>query len=224
MEQCLRIEKEEILLEDLKRAEEVKQQQIQEIRKKHLLEIIRLQDAAENLERLEKIKEMKREKFAEKLNTDFDRIEKIQQAKQQNMKFRKKLQSMVEFEKHSMISEFERKRRKLFLGSFDEKDIESILKPPTLSQSTKHKNNKSMFQQQTPQGKVSPALLGIQNRMKRSNVSMALLSPLNRSPKPKETPKPNLMMKRQSLDVKIVSFESEWIIFKNIRALWKENY
>lgn len=209
MEQCLRIEKEEILLEDLKRAEEVKQQQIQEIRKKHLLEIIRLQDAAENLERLEKIKEMKREKFAEKLNTDFDRIEKIQQAKQQNMKFRKKLQSMVEFEKHSMISEFERKRRKLFLGSFDEKDIESILKPPTLSQSTKHKNNKSMFQQQTPQGKVSPALLGIQNRMKRSNVSMALLSPLNRSPKPKETPKPNLMMKRQSLDVKIVSFESE---------------
>lgn len=209
MEQCLRIEKEEILLEDLKRAEEVKQQQIQEIRKKHLLEIIRLQDAAENLERLEKIKEMKREKFAEKLNTDFDRIEKIQQAKQQNMKFRKKLQSMVEFEKHSMISEFERKRRKLFLGSFDEKDIESILKPPTLSQSTKHKNNKSMFQQQTPQDRVSPALLGIQNRMKRSNVSMALLSPLNRSPKPKETPKPNLMMKRQSLDVKIVSFESE---------------
>ena len=187
MEENIKAEKEVQLFDSIKRAEDIKQQNLHEVKRKFLMEIIRLQDAAENVARLEKVQEKKRQLYLEKMNIEESRVEKINQTKSFQLQHRKKLQSILNYEKHTIMSEFERRRRKLFIGTFDEKDVHSILTSPSQS--------KNRSPPQTRTVNTSADLNRLRNKFNKSNMSPVAGSQTN-------TPKKNFFyMKRQSVDV-----------------------
>lgn len=193
MEASLRQEKEEQIFENIRRAEEQKQHTLQETKKKFLMEIIRLQDAAENVARLEKVKARKQQMWAEKMNLERSRAEQIQQDKEFQSQHRKRLQQILNYEKHTITTEFDRRKRKLFLGTFDDRDMRSILASPT--------QNRSPPPQVRPTN--SSAELALLRFRKTNNITIPAL---NTSPQ-NITPKKNFFfMNRPSVDVKSISF------------------
>lgn len=134
-----RREREDSLREEFKRADNLKEQTLNEVRRKNLLEAIRLQDAVENVARLEKVKEKKRILYLQKMAQDQERVSNLQKVRDKRLQHRRQLQDILETEKQFMIAEYEKKRKKLLFGSFDEKDIESILAYPS---TTKEKSRR----------------------------------------------------------------------------------
>lgn len=149
-----------------------------------------MQDAAENVARLEKVKEKKRQMYLEKMNIEQNRVEKISQTKNFQFQHRRKLQNILNYEKHTMMTEFERRKRKLFLGTFNEKDIHSILTSPSQS--------KQQSPSQTRKSNTSSELALLRNKFKRSQPSTPAM---NHSPHNSFLKKDFFYMKRQSMDV-----------------------
>lgn len=77
------------------------------------MEILRAQDAEENLKRLEKVQNMKVQSFLERMSVEEERLQRVQREKEEQTRERRRLQGLLEKEKAQILQDFERKKRRL---------------------------------------------------------------------------------------------------------------
>jgi len=101
---------------------------LREIQKKYLKEILHKQDVDENTKRLEKMSNLKKDMFLEKMSQEHERIARVQKEKEQQFLERKRLQEILEKEKQQVLQDFEKKKKKLLEGkNLDKSQLGDLL-------------------------------------------------------------------------------------------------
>lgn len=101
---------------------------MKEIQKRYLKEILHKQDVDENTKRLEKMSNLKKDMFLEKMTQEHERIARVQKEKEQQFMERKRLQEILEKEKQQVLQDFEKKKKKLMEGkNLDKSQLDNLL-------------------------------------------------------------------------------------------------
>ena len=125
-----------MLRKDLTEAEQRKEENLKDIQRRYMMEILHQQDVQENLKRLEKTQNLHREEYLAKMETEKERVARLQSEKLALLNEKKKMKYNLEQEKREAFKEFERKRKKLDNGE-NQSHLSSLFEYPGSSSSTK---------------------------------------------------------------------------------------
>jgi len=124
----------------MKKVQERKEQNMKNLKKKYIMDILKMEDAYENNRRLEQIRENKKKQFLDKITETSQRLEQVQLEKEKAFLERKKLQNQLEAEKNQTLKEFERKKKSLLTHKQQADNISFNPSPDSVDRNSASRN------------------------------------------------------------------------------------
>jgi len=122
------------------RAQQQKEQTLKNLKKKYIVEMLRMEDAEENNKRLEKVNEYKKSHISEKIVSDSHKIQQFQEEREKAILEKKRFQIKLEMEKAEALKDFEKKKRHLINNKTSMANLSTEILPETSFQQPMQKN------------------------------------------------------------------------------------
>ena len=137
-----------------------KEESIKNLKKKYIIDFLKMEDIEENNRRLERLREQKRKEYEEKIAVEALRLQQLRAEKEKGLNNKKKIQATLEQEKAQILREFER-NKKLMLSNLNNKSHPNLsfdirAESPYLDSSLPHKNPQTVKARQ--RGAVMPQI------------------------------------------------------------------